>query len=197
MEGERAAGDGGVLERAPHQTGGDDRAAVVGERRRAGLGKLHHLRQLLAVLTLRDRREEPGRNECLLRGPLHERAEHRRAVDNGVRVGHGEKRAVAAGRGGGGTARDRLFVLSPRRPQVDVRVDERGCDHSPTRACRLDSDYDSVFDRHRKTFVDPLGRVDDPAFHDERIGPSVPAGERHHATSRGTAARTGPVVSRS
>ena len=58
VERERPAGDRRVLERAAHQAGGDDRHAVVGERDRAGVGELAHLRQLVAVLAARDRCEE-------------------------------------------------------------------------------------------------------------------------------------------
>ena len=47
---ERAAGDRVVLERPPHQARGRDRAAVVGERGRARVGELAHLRQLRALL---------------------------------------------------------------------------------------------------------------------------------------------------
>ena len=51
-----------VLERAPHQPGRGDRAAVVGEAGRARVGELAHLGQLRALLALRDRGEEADRD---------------------------------------------------------------------------------------------------------------------------------------
>ena len=50
VERERTAGDRVVLERAPHQAGGRDRAAVVGEGGGARVGELAHLGELRALL---------------------------------------------------------------------------------------------------------------------------------------------------
>ena len=76
-------------------------------------------------------------------------------------------------------------------------VDEGGSDDCPARARRLDPDYHAVVDRQLQTLVDRLGGVDDASLEHERVAAAVSAVEDHHATSSGTAARTGPVVSRS
>ena len=103
-----------VLERAAHQPGRGDRPPVVGERRRAGVGELSHLGQLLPAEPLRDRRHEAGGDERLPPRRLDQRAEHRRRVDDRIGVRHRQDRAVAAGcrrsRAGG----DRLLVLAAR-----------------------------------------------------------------------------------
>ena len=110
-----------------------DGDAVVGERDRAGVGELGHLRQLRPVLPARDRGEESDRHVRLAARGLDERAEDGRRVDDGIGVRHREDRAEAAGCSGGRSARDRLLVLAARRAQVHVRIDERGREHEPGR----------------------------------------------------------------
>ena len=149
VERELAAGDRPVLERAAHQAGRGDGAAVVGERGRAGVGELAHLGQLLAVEALRDRGHEAGRDERLAARGLDERAEHGGRVDDRIGVRHREDRAVAARGGRGGAARDRLLVLAARRAQVHVRVDEGGREHARGRGGGLDARDHAVLDRDR------------------------------------------------
>ena len=124
-----AAGDGAVLERAPHQARRDHRLPVVGERGGARGGKLGHLGQLGPALVPRNRREEADRHLGLCLRRLRERAEHYRRVDDGLGIRHRQDRAVTAGCGRGRAGSDRLLVLTAGRAQVDVRVDERGREH--------------------------------------------------------------------
>jgi hypothetical protein len=205
---EPAAGDAVVLERAPHQAGRDDRAAVVAEAGGALLGELGHLGQLRALLAACDRGEEADRDRRLRLRVLDQRAEHRGRVDDRVGVRHRQDRAVAAGRGGRGAGDDRLLVLAARDSQVHVRVDEGRREHE---ALALDhavavrihvgrelGDH-ALVHADVADAVDALGRVDDArAAHDQVVLAPV-AGEEHQATSSGSAASTGtgPVVSRS
>ena len=133
MHGDRAAGDRVVLERAPHDRGVGDRAAVVGERGGTGVGERSHFGQLLPALAARDGRHESDRDVRLLGGARAQAAQDVWVVDDGVGVRDREDRAVAAGRGGLRAARDGLLVLSSRSAQVDVRVDEGGCEDEPIR----------------------------------------------------------------
>ena len=91
-----------------------DGMTVVGEAGRALVGELAHLRQLRALLALRDRREEADGNVRVRARLLDQRAEHRGGVDDRLGVRHREDRAVAAGGGGRGAGRDRLLVLAAR-----------------------------------------------------------------------------------
>ena len=168
VERERPAGDRRVLERAAHHPGRRDGHAVVGERDRAGVGELAHLGQLLPALAAGDRREEADRDDRLaLRAVSTSDAERRGRVDDGIGVRHREDRAEAAGRRGGGAARDRLLVLAPGRAQVDVRVDERRREDEPRRVDHAvlvrvdllrDVDDRAVVDAHVEGRVDALGR---------------------------------------
>ena len=88
-----------------------------------------HLGQLLAAEPLRDRGHEAGRDERLAPRGLDERAEHGGRVDDRVGVRHRQDRAVAAGGGRGGAARDRLLVLAARA-SAGARADRR----TPARA---------------------------------------------------------------
>ena len=109
---DRAARDGVVLERAPHHARRRDRAAVVGEPDRAGVGERAHLRQLVPGLSLRDRCEEPDRDARLDRRTRAQPAHHLDVVDDGIGVRHREDRAVAACGRRSGARRDRLLVLA-------------------------------------------------------------------------------------
>ena len=124
MEGQDAIGQSLVLERLAQHAGPHHRKAIVGEADRPGVGQLGHLGQLLAALAAGDRGQEPGGDPSLRSGALAKRLEHRRRVDDGVRVRHREYLAVAAGRGGPGAGVDVLLVLPARRAQVHVGVDE-------------------------------------------------------------------------
>jgi hypothetical protein len=131
VDGDHAAGDGVVLQRAAHHAGVGDRAAVVGEARGAGVGESAHLGQLRSLLAARDRGHEPDRHVRLFRSARAEAAQHGRVVDDGLGIRDREDRAVAARRRGGGAARDRFLVLASGCAQVDVRVDERRHEHAP------------------------------------------------------------------
>ena len=82
VERERAARDRVVLERAPHQAGGRDRTAVVGEGGGACVGELAHLGQLRALLADRDRGGEADRHLGLLGRPRAQAAQHVGRVDD-------------------------------------------------------------------------------------------------------------------
>ena len=73
------------------------------------------------VLVTPDRVDARGVSPAALCG---DEADRRRIVDGGSRVGHRADRCEAPGGGGPGTGSDRLLVLLPRLPQVDVHVDE-------------------------------------------------------------------------
>jgi hypothetical protein len=171
-------------------------------------GEPAHLGQLAAVLALRDRGEEADRHVRLRQRGLDQRAEHRRRVDDGLGVRHREDRAVPARRRGRGAGGDRLLVFAARRAQVDVGVDERGCEQEPGAlddavAVRVDAARDlrddAVVDAHVEQVVDPLHRVDDARAADDEVLARRVLRVEHQATSSLTAAgtATGPCVSRS
>ena len=216
VHGDRAARDGAVLQRAAHDAGGDDRAAVVGEPDSARVGELAHLGQLDSVLLLGDRGEEADRHFCLALGPLAQAAEDVGLVDDGVGVRHREDRAVPACRGSRGTGRDRLLVLTSGGAQMDVRVDERGCEHEAGAvddavAVRVDVGSElrdrAAVDPDVEHGVDVLARVEHSCAADDEVVGAGPARELlrgcHHATSIGMVATgivstgTGPLTSRS
>ena len=66
VNGDRAAGDGVVLERAPHHAGRRDGTPVVGEAGRAGVGERAQLGELGAGLALRERGQEADRDVRLV-----------------------------------------------------------------------------------------------------------------------------------
>ena len=193
MERESKVGERAVLERAPHQPGGDHRPTVVRERGRTRGSELRHLRQLVAELALADRRHEAGGHDCVLARSVDERAEDGGGVDDRLRVRHRENRAVAACRGSFRPGADRLLVLAPGSPQVDVRVDERGCDHERTGGAGLDRRDHAVGDRDAQGVVDSLSGSDHAALERERVAASVVRDE-HHATSACARASTGATV---
>ena len=205
---DRPVRDRRVLERAPHERRGDHGAPVVGEPDRALVGELAHLGQLRAFLPLGDRRQEADLHLGLLAGLLDERAEHGSRVDDRLGVGHGQDRAVPARRGGLRAGADRLLVLTARRAQVHVRVDERGREHEPgaldhlvrvLREVRAELRDHAVVDPHVDLRVDALDRVEHPRASHDQVLLRCGLGEQHHATPIGTSASTGlgPVVSRS
>ena len=77
MDGDRPAGDRVVLQRAAHDARRRDGSAVVGEPDGARVGERAQLGELLARLTLRDRREEADRDMRLV---LRARAQRRGAT---------------------------------------------------------------------------------------------------------------------
>ena len=205
---ERAARHRRVLQCAAHQAGRCDGDAVVGERDRARVGELGHIRQRRPLLPARDRGEESDLHVSLTARGLDERTEDGRRIDDGIGVRHREDRAETAGCSGGRSARDRLLVLASRRAQVHMRIDEGGCEHEARRVddamlvvldLLCDRGDDAVVDTHVERRVDSLGGIDDAraAQHDVLAGPL--SGEQHQATSAAASARTptGPPVSTS
>ena len=150
-------------------------------------------RQLVAELALADRGHEAGGHDRVLARALDERAEDGGGVDDGLRVRHREDRAVAACRGSLRPGADRLLVLAPGSPQVDVRVDERGRDDERARGAGLDRRDHAVGDRDAQGVVDSLRGSDHAAFERERVAASVPRDE-HHTTSACARASTGATV---
>ena len=132
VDGDAPSGDGVVLERPPHQARSNDRPAVVAEPGGACVGELGHLGQLLAPLALRDRGQESDRHLGLLVRGLDQRPEDGGRVDDRLGVRHRQDRAESAGRGRRRAGGDRLLVLAAGRAQVDVRIDERRCEHQAT-----------------------------------------------------------------
>ncbi len=210
VHGDHPAGDRVVLQRAPHDTGGSNGPAVVGEACGARIGERGHLGQLGPVLALGDRGQEADRNACLLVRARPQPAQDVRVVDHRVGVRDGEDRAVAACSGGRCPARDRLLVFATRRAQMHVRVDERrherqaGCvDHAMSirvevlaELCLANLRDDAVVDAHVERRVDPLDGVEHArTAHHDVFGPRAP--REHHATSTVVSTATGPVVSRS
>ena len=129
-------------------------------------------------------------------GSLDQGAEHRRRVDDRLRVRHREDRAVAAGRRGLGARAERLLVLATGGAEVDVRVDERRRDDESARRRRLDRRDDPVRDRDAQALVDPLRGREHPAFERERVAAAV-AAEEHLRDLRGDRRGTGATVSTS
>ncbi len=193
MERERASGERAVLERAAHEAGRHDGLPVVGERGRTCGREVGHLTQLLPILALADRGHEARRHDGIHAGSLDQGAEHRRRVDDRLRVRHREDRAVPAGCGGLGSREERLLVLAAGGAEVDVRVDERRSDDESTRRRRLDGRDDPVRDGDAQAFVDPLRGSEHPALEGERIAAAVPR-EEHYATSAVTRAGMGACV---
>ncbi len=190
VDGDPPAGDPVVLKSAPHQPRRSDRAAVVREPGRAGVGELGHLGELLAQLALGDRGEEADGNLGLLARRLDQRAEHGGRIDDRLGVRHREDRAVAARRGGGCPARDRLLVLAAGGAQVDVRVDECGREHETaplddTVAVRVHVQPDlgdhAPVHAHVQQLVDPERRVDHPRAADDQVISALPP-EQHTPT---------------
>jgi hypothetical protein len=158
---------GGVLERAAEQPRGDHRPAVVGEPGGSRVGELAQLGELLAELPLGDGSEEADGHRRLRASGLDQRPEHGGRVDDRIGVRHPEDRAVAARGRGLGSRRDRLLVLAARRAEVHVRIDERGSQHRPALAPRLEADDHAILDREAQGFVDALHRIERAAFEDE------------------------------
>ena len=207
---DRPVGDGSILECTSHERRRDDRPAVVCEGDCAGIGKLSHLGELAARRALRDRCEEADRYHCLRLRKLDERAEDGCGVDDGIGVGHGEDGAIATGSSRLRSRCDRLLVLTTRRAQMHVRVDERRREDEP---CGVDDpmavglDVVAELGDHAVVHPDVEQRVDAT----RRIEDARPANDeivlrrvlhmedRHHATSSSSVAstETGPCVSRS
>ena len=108
-------------------------------------------------------------------------------VDGRVGVRHRDDRAVAARGGGGGARRDRLLVLPSGGAQVDVRVDEGGRQHEPSRGLTrgLDRGDHAVVDGHVVRAVQAFAGVDHAgSAHHEAVRRTLGV-EQHHATSSG------------
>ena len=196
VNGNRAARDGAVLQRAPHHSGGDDRPSVVSEPDGARVGELAHLGQLHAVLLFGDRGEEANRDLGFALGALAQAAEHVGLVDDGVGVRHRQDRAVPACCCGRSTGRDRLLVFAPGGAEMNVRVDERGCQQEAGAVddavpVRVDAGSElrdrPAVDPDVEDAVDVLARVENPGATDDEVVGAGPAGElssgSHHATS--------------
>src|SRR5207248_2911341 len=83
---------------------------------------------------------------------------------------------------------------------VDVRVDERRCQHRRARAVGLDPDDEPVLHRDPEVGVDALAGVDDASFEDDVRLRRLLRGEHHATTIPAVAAAstgTGPWTSRS
>ena len=120
-----------VFERPPHDLGGVDRRAVVGERDRAALDQPAELGQFLplAVLGHRADREDVAVAGAL--GLLDDELGGHARVEGRLGVRHARDRRDAAGDGRGRAGGDGLVLLAARLAQVDVHVDEAGRDDQP------------------------------------------------------------------
>jgi len=153
-------------------------------------------------------REKADLNLRLAACRLDQRAERRGRVDDRVCVRHRKDRAEATRGRRSRATRDRLLVLASRRPQVHVRIDERGGEYETGRVddamvVRVDLQRDrcdgAVVDAHVEHRVHAFDRVDDArTAHDDVLLGCV-LGEEHHATSNTDSVLTsiGPLVSRS
>ena len=86
VQGDRAAAEALVLERAAHHPGAADRQAVVGEADRAGFAQFDHLGQLLALHAAGDGGEEADRDRGAGARLLAQGARRRPAVETGGSV---------------------------------------------------------------------------------------------------------------
>ena len=208
VHGDHAPGDRVVLQRAPHHARRCDRPSVVGEPGGPRVGERAHLRQLRAVLTLRDRSDEPDRNVRLGRG----------ARDAG-RAGRSRRRRPARCSASRGSRSSRpqqrprsrsRSSLRPRDPGVrrcTCGSTNAGASSLPApprsrgaRSCRARSpicgDHPAVdphVERSRRRLRPDRAR----ARRGSRCS-SLPVRPReHHATPTADSTATGPVVSRS
>ena len=203
---DRAPRHGVVLQGSPHHPGCRHRMPVVGEAGRPGVGKRAELGELRPGLPLREGGEEADRHLRLGLGTCPQSPQERGVVDRRIGVGHREDRAVTAGRGGPRAALDRLLVLAARRPEVDVRIDERRREHqsgSVDDAVPVGVDVDAdpadhaTVDPHVDRCVDAFDRVEHARTADDEVVVAGRPGEDAHAVSNAAATVTGPAVRRS
>ncbi len=184
-----------VLQRASHDAGRHDAHAIVADADRAGLAQLGHLRQLLTLLTHRDRRNRMElRSVELGRPPQHQLGHRSRVVDR-LRVRHHAHVGVSARRRRRQPGGDILLVLVARLSQMGVEVDEGG-QEPPARAVddprplalgRLharapaDAGHLSALDHDVDDLVEAASGIDGTdAANDEQIGWGAHAGAALH-----------------
>ncbi len=126
-----------VLERPAEEGRVHHRPPVVGVRDAAGLGQLPELRQLPPREPARHRADGVHAHDAPGPRLREDVVRHGAGVVDRLRVGHARDRGEPARRRRPGAARDRLLVLLPRLPEVDVDVDESGGDHPPPGVDRL------------------------------------------------------------
>ena len=115
-----------ILERTPHDLGGDDRVPIIADRHGAGVHHLTELRELLALLPQRGGPDGVDAGRAGVRPLLHDEPDGRLVVGHRVGVGHRAHRCEATRRSRPGSRRHRLRILAPRLAQMDVDVHEAG-----------------------------------------------------------------------
>ena len=117
-----------VLESPPHEERVGNRMPIVGDPDAAGLAERADLGHPLPPRAHRHRadRMDPG-EPCVGRLADDLLGDADMVVDR-IGVRHAGRRGESARHRGGHAARDRLLVLLPRLPKVDVHVDEAGTD---------------------------------------------------------------------
>jgi hypothetical protein len=170
---ERDVQSGRVLERAAHQPVVLHAVAVVGEDPHTEGGHLCHRRELLAVAADADRSGDVYVAQRRL-AEIEDLAHDRCAVDGGLGVRHRDDRGEPAKGCRARPGFDGLRFLSPRFPQVRVKVDEARREHAAagvhdaiSRKIRTDRGDPSVL-TDRDVAAAFASGVDDPATLDHQ-----------------------------
>ena len=168
-----------IFHRAPHHSGRGDRATVIRHGNDACILHLAHFGELSARRVFRDGAD--WKDVCTggARGLLNDKASNRGIVINRVRIRHGADRREAAGDGCRGAAGNRFLVFVPRFAQMDVHVDEAGCDDQAGGVKDLDAvrngvamartpDDAAILEQKVLTRIDPLRRINDVSIFDQQ-----------------------------
>ena len=127
---DRTVDHGAVFERPAHQSGALHGRSVVAEGHGAAVGQVAQFGNLFPRTFLRhagDGMHVHRRGRAALQDELDDVA----GVNRRVRVGHAGDGRKSAGRGGLGPGCDRLLVLKPGLPKVNVHVHPARRDHLP------------------------------------------------------------------
>jgi hypothetical protein len=167
-----------ILHRVSHNLGIHHGISIIGDRDRAGLFHLGHLRKLYARRRARDCAH--GKYSCqprLVRF-LYNVAGHGGVIVYGIRIRHRANGGKPARDRRGRSRCDCLFILLAGLAQVDVEIDKSRSHYESSgveyfRALRLDSFSDRCYapvnDEQVRNLVVPLRWIEDPASFDKQF----------------------------
>ena len=118
-----------VFDRPAHQLVVLDAMAVIGDRHDPGLHQRADGRKFLARQPLRDGSGREHVDTGFLPGTLVDPGNRRWVIRRRTRVGHADNRREPACRRRPGAGLDGFLGRLARLAQVDVQIDEAGCDH--------------------------------------------------------------------